>query len=91
MSGLLALWIPAGSPLKALDHALLTIHMVQHILLMTVAAPLILLGAPILALLQGLPKGLVRAILLRILRWAPLASHGRLLIHPVFGWPLCSF
>jgi len=85
ISGLFALWIPVGSPLAEFDHALLTIHMVQHILLMTVAAPLILLGAPILAFQRGLPQGLVR-ILLRMLRWAPVASLGRLLIHPVFSW-----
>ena len=33
------------SPLAHLDHHLLTAHMVQHLLLMIVAAPLILLGA----------------------------------------------
>jgi len=86
MSGLVALWIPVGSPLEALDHALLTIHMVQHILLMAVAAPLLLLGAPVLAFVHALPQRLVRAILVRILRRAPIASLGRLLIHPVFGW-----
>lgn len=86
MSGLFALWIPVGSPLKALDHDLLTIHMVQHILLMTVAAPLILLGAPILAFVHALPQRLVRATLVPILRRAPIASLGRLFIQPVFGW-----
>jgi putative membrane protein len=86
MSGLVALWIPVGSPLEALDHALLTIHMVQHILLMVVAAPLLLLGAPVLAFVHALPQRLVRAILVRILRRAPIASLGHLLIHPVFGW-----
>src|SRR5262245_3994023 len=37
MSGLLSLWIALGSPLAALDHHLLSIHMVEHILLMTIA------------------------------------------------------
>ena len=45
-----------GSPLAAMDHQLLTAHMAQHLLLMTVAAPLILLGAPAIALLHGLPQ-----------------------------------
>ena len=40
------MWAAVGSPLAALDHHLLTAHMAQHLLLMTVAAPLILLGAP---------------------------------------------
>jgi putative membrane protein len=83
--GLLALWIPVGSPLEVLDHALLTIHMVQHILLMAVAPPLILLGTPVLAFMHGLPQVLVRT-LVRILRWAPTASPGRFLVYPVFGW-----
>jgi putative membrane protein len=45
MGGVASLWAVVGSPLAALDHRLLTAHMAQHLLLMTVAAPLILLGA----------------------------------------------
>jgi putative membrane protein len=43
--GLAALWIAVGSPVAHLDHHLLTAHMVQHLLLMVLAAPLILLGS----------------------------------------------
>src|SRR5437016_12053611 len=46
VGGLFALWIALGSPLAALDHQLLTIHMMKHLLLMVAGAPLILLGAP---------------------------------------------
>ena len=42
--GLAALWIAVASPVSHLDHHLLTAHMAQHLLLMIVAAPLILLG-----------------------------------------------
>lgn len=56
MSGLVLVWIAVGSPLAALDHQLLTIHMLKHLLLMTVAAPLILAGAPVFTLVCGLPK-----------------------------------
>lgn len=45
--GLFALWVVVGSPLAALDHRMLTFHMMQHLLLMTVAAPLILATAPV--------------------------------------------
>jgi cytochrome c oxidase assembly factor CtaG len=45
-AGTLALWIATGSPLAVLDHRYLTAHMVQHLVLMLIAAPLILLGAP---------------------------------------------
>jgi putative membrane protein len=44
--GVAALWIAVASPVAHLDHHLLTAHMVQHLLLMLMAAPLILLGAP---------------------------------------------
>jgi putative membrane protein len=48
-AGLAVVWITAASPLAHLDHHLLTAHMAMHLLIMTVAAPLILFGArPIL-------------------------------------------
>src|SRR6266851_619889 len=55
--GLVAVWIAMGSPLAACDERLLSFHMVQHLLLTLVAAPLLLLGAPTLPLLHGLPAG----------------------------------
>jgi len=53
ITGLVAMWIAVGSPLAAWDHQLLTAHMAQHLLLMTVAAPLILMGLPARALAVG--------------------------------------
>ena len=44
-AGLAAGWIAVASPVAHLDHHMLTAHMAQHLLLMVVAAPLILLGA----------------------------------------------
>ncbi len=44
-AGLAVMLIVVASPLAHLDHHLLTAHMAQHLLLMLVAAPLILLGA----------------------------------------------
>ena len=38
------LWLTAASPLAHLYHHLLTAHMVMHLVIMTVAAPLILFG-----------------------------------------------
>jgi putative membrane protein len=86
LSGVLALWIAVGSPLAAFDDDLLSIHMVQHILLMAVAPPLILLGAPALPLLHGLPQRFVRVVIGRFLRWPPMQWVGRTLTHPVFCW-----
>src|SRR6266852_4564814 len=56
MGGLISVWAAAGSPLAGMDHHLLTAHMAQHLLLMTVGAPFLLLGAPAITLLQGLPQ-----------------------------------
>jgi cytochrome c oxidase assembly factor CtaG len=55
LGGLLVIWTAMGSPLAMGDEAMLTVHMVQHLLLMTIAPPLILLSAPVLALVRGLP------------------------------------
>jgi len=56
LSGLFLAWIAVASPLATLDHQSLTIHMIKHLLLMTVAAPLVLAGAPEFPLMCGLPK-----------------------------------
>ena len=49
----LVFWV---TPLAHLDHWSLTGHMVQHLLLMTVSAPLILFAEPMLILRQGVPQ-----------------------------------
>jgi putative membrane protein len=86
LSGVFGLWIAVGSPLAVFDDDLLSIHMVQHILLMAVAPPLILLGAPALALLHGLPQSFVRSALGPLLRWPATQRLGHTLTHPVFCW-----
>lgn len=86
LGGLLSIWIAIASPLSALDDELLTVHMIQHLLLMTVAAPLILMGAPAIVLLHGLPQRAVRGALGPLLRWPPLQSLGHSLTHPVACW-----
>ncbi len=54
------------SPIDTLAADLFSVHMVQHMLLMVVAAPLLLLGAPIRPLLRGMPRswrvGIVRPV-----------------------------
>ena len=58
--GLSFIWLAMASPIAALDHELLTVHMVQHLLLMTLAPPLIWLGAPMKPRLERLPQRSVR-------------------------------
>ena len=84
VAGLFSLWIALGSPLAALDHQLLTVHMMKHLLLMTGGAPLILLGAPAMPLLCGLPKWSMRLSLLLRSRTPPSLRH--FLSNPIFCW-----
>jgi len=86
IGGVSLVWVAIGSPLATLDHRLLTAHMAQHLLLMTVAAPLILRGAPAIALLHGLPQNLVSKSL-RPLAGSPVVHRlGDIVTHPVFCW-----
>ncbi len=54
-SGAILLVIALLSPLEALSSALLSAHMVQHILLIAIAPPLLVLGKPEVAWLWALP------------------------------------
>jgi len=84
--GIVSVFIAAGSPLAVMDHELLSVHMIQHLLLMAVAPPLVLLGSPAPAFLHGLPKRLVQGGLGPFLR-SPLLRHtGRFISHPAFCW-----
>jgi len=89
--GIIFVWIAIGSPLNAFDDALLTVHMLQHLLLMSVAPPLILLGAPQLPLLHGLPQALARGVVSPILRWSSVKRLGHLIANPAFGWLAAAF
>jgi putative membrane protein len=58
-AGLISLWIAVASPAAHIYHHLLTGHMVQHLLLMVVAAPLVLIASGSNALLgRSLPAAL---------------------------------
>jgi len=85
MLGLFLTWLAIASPLSALDHEMLTAHMVQHLLLMTFAAPSILLGKPVKTLIYGMPHRLVQVM------GQPFQSAGvrhvlSALTHPVICW-----
>jgi len=54
-AGILTLAIALLSPVDALAETLFSVHMVQHLLLMIVAAPLLALGEPLLPALWALP------------------------------------
>ncbi len=84
--GMFLIWLAIGSPLAAFDEKLLTVHMVQHLLLMALAPPLILLGAPVMPLLHGLPRQFVQTFLAPLFRYPPMQRIGCRLSHPAFCW-----
>src|SRR6266853_804412 len=83
--GLFLIWLATASPLSSLDHEMLTAHMVQHLLLMTFAPPLILLGASLKTLLYGLPHRLVQ-VMCRLSPSAGVHHVLRALAHPAICW-----
>lgn len=84
--GLGAVWLAIASPLDALGGLLLLAHMAQHLVLMSVAPPLLLLGAPQVPLLRGLPRGWIRDAVGPLFASRIMHTLGRFLTHPATGW-----
>ncbi|HEX7005437.1 MAG TPA: cytochrome c oxidase assembly protein [Trueperaceae bacterium] len=84
--GFIALGIALSPPLEALSALLFSAHMAQHLLLVLVAAPLLVAGVPLLALLWLLPSGRRRTVTMTLKR----SRAGGLLwmsaTHPVVAW-----
>ena len=87
MSGLVLVWVAVASPLATLDHQSLTIHMIKHLLLMTVAAPLILAGAPCFPWCAGFRSSSLRTYP----QFSPPARWLKHRLAPVVlaGWHCC--
>lgn len=84
MSGLGVLLVATQSVIGAYDTTLFTVHMTQHLLLTMVAAPLLLLGAPVTLLLRAASPE-VRT------RWILPVLHSRVVravSNPVVAWTL---
>jgi len=86
VTGLFLIGTAVASPLAVLDHELLTAHMVQHLLLMTLAPACLLLGEPLFALSYALPHSPRKSVAFAAFRWAPVERLCKLLGQPVFCW-----
>lgn len=86
-SGIGVLAIALISPLDALGGSLFSAHMTQHQLLMVAAPPLLLLGAPSVGVLWGLPSGARRAVGLQLSR-AGRSRVLKVLTQPFIAWSL---
>ncbi len=84
--GLTVIWLAIASPLDGFADALLSAHMVEHLLLMSFAPPLILLGYPQVPLLRGLPRWVTIRLLGPLLRIRGLRKLGHFLITPRVAW-----
>ena len=84
-AGLITILFALLSPLDAFAGWLLTVHMIQHLLLMMVAPPLLLYGSPYVPILFGLPRDFLRDGLQPFLASPTLRKVGHFIVHPVFS------
>jgi putative membrane protein len=84
--GLSLIWVAIASPIARLDHELLTVHMLKHMLLMTLAPPLIWLAEPVSPLLHGLPRRFVQRVHAGVFQVLPFHRMPRALGRPAFCW-----
>lgn len=83
LGGVLSIAGVVTSPLAHVDHHSLTGHMVQHLILMTVAAPLILLGGPSITWLYRLLNEHLSAWVGQCSR---IHKFVRFVAQPALGW-----
>ena len=86
IAGILTILLALASPLDTLGGFLLQAHMIQHLLLLMVAPPLLLVGQPVLPLLRGLPRFVFKIALGPFLAWGQLKRLGRAIVHPIVCW-----
>lgn len=87
-AGIGALTLALVSPVEAVAGVLLSAHMVQHVLMISIAAPLLTWSAPTAAIARGLPTGGRRGLggARRAMRLRPAVIHR--LRHPLTRWLL---
>lgn len=85
LAGLAMIATAVASPLDAAAEMRLSAHMIQHMLLMMVAPPLLWLGAPVAPMLQGLPRWL-RPRVTKVTMSRSVRAATRLISHPACGW-----
>ncbi|HEY8883821.1 MAG TPA: cytochrome c oxidase assembly protein [Chloroflexota bacterium] len=93
VAGLATIVIVLDSPIDDLADKLLWVHMVQHILLLMVAPPLLALGRPWNRMWHGLPLHFRRRIARTVTqspRWGPVRRAARVLGDPMPSWLLFS-
>jgi len=83
--GLLVIGFALMSPLDVLVQQLFFMHMIQHLLLLLIAPPLLLLGQPLVPMLWGLPRQLRKPLGRALRTGQPLARIGDVITTPIFA------
>jgi putative membrane protein len=86
-AGMAVLFLALVSPIDTMGAELFSIHMVQHLLLMLAAAPLIVLGRPALAYLWAMPPRRRRAFA-KLWRAGRFGGTVGFLMQPILVWLL---
>lgn len=76
IAGIAVVLVALQSGLDAYDDRLLSVHMLQHILLLMIAPPLLLLGDPLTLALRALPGGSRRTLALMLPQVRSLSRPG---------------
>lgn len=84
LAGLAALFMAVGSPIDVYDTSLFWVHMIQHLIMLNVAAPLLMLGAPITVWIRASSSRTRRRVVLPLLRSKPVV----ILTAPLTCWLL---
>lgn len=87
-AGITTLFVALQSPVDAIAADLFAMHMVQHLLLVMVAAPLLLAGAPEHAMPWAFPLRARRRIGRIVRRGQPLRVTAESLLHPAAAFTL---
>ena len=87
-SGLALALAALAGPLDHLADELFLAHMTQHVMLVLGAVPLVLLGAPVVPIMRGVPRPVRRIALIPLLKLRPVRALLRLISQPLVAWSL---
>lgn len=90
-AGWAALLLGAVSPIDGLSGELFLMHMVQHMLMMMVGPPLMLVGAPVVPVLRGLPAILRADLAIPLLQMRRVRKALGFLASPPTAWLVFVF
>jgi putative membrane protein len=86
-AGWIALFIALVSPVHPWGNVLFSVHMMQHEILMLIAAPLLVLGRPVVVSLKGMPRAWATG-LAHLMNTSTLRNTTHVLENPLVAWTI---